>query len=244
MTTMRFRNNHAAFQHSLAIRAHFAPNRARGFTLIELLTVITIIGILAGLSVTIVGLASRKNKEARVKGELTRLIAAIENYKDKMGFYPPDSKKPSTNQLFYELSGTVFNDGKFIVPGRLEGLQGNTIQTAFDVEGFSNSARTKGDLKSEEEFKLSQVKTHKDLGVELLVVPVRGLPTFQTERGPMKLSFTATDGSVANPWLYDSSSTNRNNLNSYDLWAEVVIGKNVIRFSNWEKNPEVIGPAR
>src|SRR5690242_13512197 len=83
--------------------------RRAAFTLIELLVVISIIGVLAGLTVGLTGLATRRSKESRIRGEMTKLINAIENYKSAIGSYPPDNPGfPSTNQLFYELSGTVY----------------------------------------------------------------------------------------------------------------------------------------
>jgi len=67
-------------------------NRPAGllaFTLIELLVVISIIGILAGLTVGLSGVASRKSKESRIRGDLNRLVTVIENYKARLGSYPP-----------------------------------------------------------------------------------------------------------------------------------------------------------
>jgi hypothetical protein len=48
----------------------------------------------------------------------------------------------------------------------------------------------------------------------------------------------SVSGSTNNFWHYDSSSTNRHNMNSFDLWAEFSIGaKNgqpiVITNGNW-----------
>ena len=81
------------------------------FTLIELLVVIAIIGVLASLTVGLSSVASRKSKESRVRGELDKLATAIDNYKAALGTYPPDNPgKPWLNQLFYELSGTIYTN--------------------------------------------------------------------------------------------------------------------------------------
>ena len=90
----------------------------RAFTLIEMLAVITIIGVLAGLTVGVTSLVSRKSKESRTRAELAKIETAIRAYQSKFGFYPPDNLRdplmldvnPAINQLYYELTGAVFDD--------------------------------------------------------------------------------------------------------------------------------------
>lgn len=218
------------------------------FTLIELLVVISIIGVLAGLVLGLTGVASRKGKEGRIKVEMTKLINAIENYKSAVGYYPPDHQilsnnvpvgLPSPNQLFYELSGTVFNTAsrQFYVPGRGEPLNPNQIQSVFNTSGFANAGRDQKDVKFTEEFKASQVRRiSANPPVDVLVVPVPG-----PKPGPGSWSFNLGSAGMANPWLYVSTSPT-NNPDRFDLWAEVVIGNKRVRFSNWEKDPVVVGP--
>ncbi len=221
------------------------------FTLIELLVVISIIGVLAGLTVGLTGLATRKSREARVRTEMTKLINAIENYKSALGYYPPDHRVsdparpgqdisiPSPNQLFYELSGTIYKDNppppKFCLPGRQEGLTSAQIQAEFGkTSGFANAAREEKDLKFTEEFKSSQYKRIKETpyAIDVLAVPVPG---------PARWAIRVSNTLTVNPWLYVSTSPT-NNPDRYDLWTEVVIGGKVERFSNWEKDPVVVSP--
>lgn len=221
-------------------------NRRRGFSLIELLVVISIIGLLASLTIGLMGVASRKNKESQLKADLNKYVTAIDNYKASLGSYPPDNPgNPSISQLFYELSGTIFANVQFAIPGRQTGITVQNVKQVFGRDGFANSSRDPKELKVTEAFKATQVRevSVKSVNVELLVVPVKG-PAQSSYHGiNFPLAVKARDGSLINPWLYDSSSTNRNNPNGFDLWAEVVIGKNIIRFSNWEKEPVVVGPA-
>jgi general secretion pathway protein G len=58
------------------------------FTLIELLTVITIIGILAGIVIGVGRRAGESGREARAKVELAAITTALESYKRQYGDYP------------------------------------------------------------------------------------------------------------------------------------------------------------
>jgi prepilin-type N-terminal cleavage/methylation domain-containing protein len=207
------------------------------FTIIELLVVISIIGVLASLSIGVTALAVRKSKESRVQTELARVDALIENYKAALGFYPPDHHRgpvqgsvPQRNQLFYELSGTVFRDNTFFLPGRPEGLRIQDVQSHFNTSGFANAARDEKDLKFSEEFKAHQYQRISSTPpIEVLSVPVKG---------PQEIAF---NNIRVNPWQYVSTSPT-NNHGRFDLWADVVIGRKIIRFSNWAKDPTVLSP--
>ncbi|MBI4658484.1 MAG: type II secretion system protein [Verrucomicrobia bacterium] len=223
---------------------------SNAFTLIELLVVISIIGVLASLTVGLSGVASRKSKESRVRGDLDRYVTAIENYKAALGTYPPDNPgRPSTNQLYYELSGTYYeqsgNRGYFTTPDRSERIGADSIRAVFNASGFGNSVRVGDTLKFSEEFKSTQYgEIQGELDVEVLKVPVKGPERFTYQgRPPAQLAIPERGNpqNKLNPWLYDASSPNRNNRKTFDLWAEVIIGRNIVRFSNWENEPVVIG---
>lgn len=211
------------------------------FTLIELLVVISIIGILAGLVVGLTGLATRKSREARVRIEMTKLISDIENYKAKVGYYPPDHKVlvggrevgiPAPNQLYYELSGMVYKNNQFYVVGGQDPVNANSAQSWFGTAGFANAARRESDLQFRTEFKSSQVKRIVNPPIDVLVSPVRG---------PANRAMKTVEGPDVNPWLYVSTSPT-NNTDRFDLWIEVIVGGKLMRFSNWERDPVVLSP--
>src|SRR2546423_12339476 len=60
----------------------------RGFTLIELLIVISIIIILAGLTIATMGYVQSKARRSRAEAEIAAISAACENYKADTGIYP------------------------------------------------------------------------------------------------------------------------------------------------------------
>ncbi len=226
--------------------------RVAAFTIVELLVVISIIALLASLTVGLSSVASRKSKESRMQGELNKLVTAIESYHAAIGSYPRDNPyTPAVNQLYYELSGTFFsrsgNQGFFSLPNRDQRMSSRSVEEFFHAPGFANSVSVdSGDKpKYTEEFKPEQIKRiNQDPAFEVLVAPVKGQSQFTHNGRELPLAMKSAEGTMVNPWLYDSSSAQRNNRESYDLWAEVVIGKNVVRFSNWESTPTDLGPAR
>lgn len=61
-----------------------------GFTLVELLVVIAIIGILAAITVPVVGVAMRRARTTAIRLEIDGMSQAMEAYNLEYGSYPPD----------------------------------------------------------------------------------------------------------------------------------------------------------
>jgi prepilin-type N-terminal cleavage/methylation domain-containing protein len=82
-------------------RAFRAPVRRSGFTLIEILTVIAIIGILAGVLLSVIQGAREKANKATTQAMYSQWAIAIGQYKSTYGFYPNLGAGYSVNEDTY-----------------------------------------------------------------------------------------------------------------------------------------------
>ncbi|HEY4284455.1 MAG TPA: type II secretion system protein GspG [Chthoniobacterales bacterium] len=73
---------------SRAKASHSSFREAAAFTILELLIVITIIIILAGLTIATMGYVQGKARRSRAEAEIAAISAALENYKADNGIYP------------------------------------------------------------------------------------------------------------------------------------------------------------
>ena len=215
------------------------------FTLVEMLTVITIMGIVAALVVTMGETASQKKKQVAVEGEKNKLITMIDSYHAKLNYYPPDNGNlaasagnlanyeglSATNPLIYELTGATNTGGGanltvFNSTAAVSNLLASTYSKVFNRGGIAN-----GDAAEPHNFFVPGPSTKEYaayLAGSATTLPIDGLLV------PADL----VPGKTTNFWHYDSSSSLRHNMGSYDLWAEFYIGtKNgaltIITNGNW-----------
>jgi prepilin-type N-terminal cleavage/methylation domain-containing protein len=212
--------------------------QAPGFTLIELLVTISVIMILAGLTVGAVSRASRSAREARVRAELNQMVLAIESYKEAMGMYPPDNPAdPARNPLFYELTGVWVDTerGEFRTREGGEVIPADLLMSEFGAEGLGNAV---ADAARARRFLEPKATQHADLlrvppagNLRVLVVPVSW---------PLNaLVHPVPENPGLNPWRYLASPHATNNSSSFDLWAEYVDGRNVKVLGNWSTAPAI-----
>lgn len=84
----------------------------RGFTLIEMMTVITIIVILAGITVAGMSYITDKQANAKAKVDIELLSSAIEKYKLDYGDYPGFAENTDpAGDISEELYNALFYDG-------------------------------------------------------------------------------------------------------------------------------------
>ncbi|HUZ05986.1 MAG TPA: type II secretion system protein [Candidatus Paceibacterota bacterium] len=218
-----------------------------GFTLIELLVVISIIGVLAAFTLTVLKSAKRHQYISHTQAEMGLLETAIQRYHDAYGFYPPGngSGNPRVNQLYYELEGTTFNPANNLnlyttLDGGLQ-ISSNNVNKAFGVGGFVNCTRpgSAEDAHSAQNF-LPGLKP-KQYNAVTNPWPGGPLVTILTGSvGGPDQNYKPLGASGLNPWRYASPGTN--NPNSYDLWMQLVISGQTNLICNWNEQVQINSP--
>jgi prepilin-type N-terminal cleavage/methylation domain-containing protein len=240
--TSRITHHASRTTHHVSRFTFHAPRATRAFTLIELLIVISIIALLAALTFPAVRGARISVMRARGRSELIQTGTAIERYKDKLGYYPPDNPGNwAMNQLYYELLGTT-NIGTIAAPiyVTLDGssqIKASDFGAAFGpgVTGFMNCMRAgRGDEAPTAASFLTGLKPGQIMvltntsGAQLCTILVCALD------GPPALA--SAGSSKVNPWRYNSSSPH-NNSKSFDLWIDIMAGSKTNRICNWSDKP-------
>lgn len=89
-------------------------NRCAAFSLIELMAVIFIIALLAAIGVALFSSATGAKYDAKIRSEMAQILLAIDGYKEKNGYYPPDNPaNPQENFLFKNLMKPAFEKDLF-----------------------------------------------------------------------------------------------------------------------------------
>ncbi len=221
------------------------------FTLIELLVVIAIIAVLAALIFPAAAAIKRRATITKVQTEMKQVATAIDVYKEKLGFYPPDNLTPVAdaryygviNQLYYELLGTELNGN----PPIYQTLDGTEQIRAIDVpkgfganvSGFVNCTKGAGGddtvaarnfLKALTPGQQGAVTNNRSIRLKLLACSVPW---------PANATFQPTSTPELNPWRYVSSNPT-NNPGTYDLWVDVLVGGKTYRIGNWSQQAQVV----
>ncbi len=212
------------------MKANTLRGYSSGFTLIEVITVIAIMGIVAAMILTGGQYASRVKMETAVKAEREKLQTMIDNYQAKLNYYPPDNGLLATNlsfltpsvyenltasnALIYELAGVTNTNSTQAITftGTIISLTTGDFPKYFNRTGIANADASEPQNFFKPAPKLQDYTNYpgadltKPSGALGLLVPA---PLVKTQ---------------PNFWHYDASSPRRHNQNSYDLWAEFVVG--------------------
>jgi prepilin-type N-terminal cleavage/methylation domain-containing protein len=202
---------------------HSNARRRDAFTLMEMLVVIAVIGVLAAMIIGIFPGVMEKRTRNRVRAELMALTVAIENFKQDQGFYPPDNTNSTAGSpLYYELVGCTLDANQF-VPVNGTPVPTARVRPSFGVDGFVNTAAgnkpSKNYLPDLKDDQRGTLTNSPPTPVEVLLVSYKGI------YGDF------------NPWHYNSSSP-VHNPGSFDLWAELDLGK---KDNNNNPIPVIIG---
>jgi prepilin-type N-terminal cleavage/methylation domain-containing protein len=220
-----------------------------GFTLIELLVVISIIGVLAALTLSALKSVKRHQYISHTQAEMGLLETAIQRYHDAYGFYPPsnpnypaDPSQSMFSPLYFELLGTTSNNGNYQTLDGSASISASTMTSGFGVGGFINCTKGSGDdahsaqnflpgLKPKQ-FGLNITNTYKSVSVPVALL-------LGSVGGPDQ-NYQPLNAPNVNPWRYASPGTN--NPNSYDLWIQLVISGQTNLVCNWSKQVQINSP--
>lgn len=218
------------------------------FTLIELLVVIAIMAVLAALIIPITGAVNRIKLRSRTRAELRQVETAIVDYKTKKGFYPPDNPLNANfiNQLYYELSGTVFSNGVYTT------LDGNSSlgQAAFaasaqgfgiksTISGFMNTTKGGGDEGMAAQKFIRDLKPPQMGETVLGVKFLAGSVGWDAGHTPVPVGVPPAKVPGLNPFRYVSTNPT-NNPGKFDLWIDILVQGKTNRICNWSDDAIVL----
>ena len=223
-------------------------NRA-AFTLIELLVVISIIGVLAGFTIPVLGKVKEAQYKKVARAELENLVTALENYKAKYGAYPPGNSHSSIlPQLYYELSGTYTNNaGNFVTLDGSSTIPIGSVVLAYGVGGFVNSGSASQNNNGDDDVKVAKnfLLGLSSKEIRTLVTNLSwgvSIPTtiLATSVGGPDDSYKPLSASGLNPFRYVYPGVN--NPNGYDLWVQLVISGQTNLICNWSRQVVINSP--
>ena len=228
---------------------HSALRTQSAFTLIELLAVIAIIGVLAGLGLS-VSYGVRKQQYIRTAtAELNQIETALDNYKAKYGFYPPcNPNLPAYyNTLYYELSGVTHNtvkatyttlDGACTIPEMSYKNAFTTTTPAASLGGIVNCTSGGAEDGTTAKNFLLALKANR-FGTSTTPGGVAITNLITSMRGP-DAGYKPVGVPDVNPFRYIYPGTNT--PSSYDLWVQLVINGKTNLVCNWSKQVAVNSP--
>ena len=121
-----------------------STNKQKKFTLIEILAAVAILAILAGITTGIIGYVRAKTSEARTLATIEIIKVALEQYKEKYGYYLPISKgnyvKFRTDAVTNVANATKDNFNQFVDYNSFI-KQGTAVGNAYEIhDGYGKDS--------------------------------------------------------------------------------------------------------
>jgi len=195
--------------------------RARAFTLLEMLTVITIISLLAALTMGAYTYAMRKSKRDRTVGTFESIKLALERYNVEFGEYPQPNATgqmvvfPPGNKNAYDISGAACLYQALTGDGydQIKGVTSNSASAAGGSAGASSDGKVEGaaEIKNKMLVEIPQTIFMRN-GTNYIIIDGFGHP-FQ---------YTKAAAPTAQPaqGAQNASATTPITINAtYDLWS-------------------------
>lgn len=207
-----------------------------GFTLIELLVVIAIIATLAALLFPAGAAIMRNAAKKRAYAELQQVAHAIESYKAKLNFYPPDNTNNAyadRNLLYCELVGCRRGNGRIFIP--LDGSPSIDLSAVLPPDYYGAAGIMNSSANADADEGAVAQTFLKDIKPSNYGTGVGGVRR-------LGVAMTGPGGSMVgniSPFRYNSSSPT-NNPSSYDLWVDIIVSGKTNRISNWSSKPQIL----
>ena len=185
------------------------------------MVVLAIMAVVAGLIVGLASVSGDNKKIKRTEAELANLVTLIEQYKTKVGVYPPSTNAifPERNVLLYELAGAIRRPTLDPLNPNYETPYwtntANELNSAFGVNGIVN-ARDAGNVDPDANRMHPILKNLKSDQFAALAL-------FPTTRS-LVVPIDDKNGQRPNPWRYLVGSSAAHNPESFDLWVEIKLG--------------------
>ncbi|MEI8234549.1 MAG: type II secretion system protein GspG [Verrucomicrobiota bacterium] len=197
----------------------------RGFTLVELLVVISIITILAALTLSTVGYANKKAAMDRARAEIAGLEVALESYKVDNGDYPRDSASTDNLDATSNPSVTIVNNAVPTLSGSASLVLYAALSADTDLDRtLSSTEKTAGRVYFP--FKPNMLYPKCLVGgtqqVQAVVDPFRNVYGYSTIGSGTASTTTGTQAGGYNP--------------TFDLWSTVDTNQTGTPSATWITN--------